>query len=116
MRDLMRAVAARSLAAIGLARRVDVDRERLLAAATMRETERQRAGRDAAAASAKLAALQEKLNEARERLVSERSESRFLRGLVREYRERLTRMETALAKSVAAERRLSAIFAGYDER
>lgn len=115
MRDLIRTTLRRSLAAAGLARTTAVDRERRRAEKT-RARERARADRVVAAAAARLTALGGKLHAAQERLVAERAESRFQRGLYKEYRERLTRAQTDLARSVAAERRLSSMFGGYEER
>jgi hypothetical protein len=105
IRDLTRRALRRVLATLGLARAADVEHERA-AAARIRLAERARADRKAVAASAKVKGLDEKLRAAHERLLAERAERDALRGLLRLYRDRLTRAEAQLAERSGAERHL----------
>lgn len=93
------------LAAAGLARRSEVEHERR-AASTMRASERTRARREAAAASAKIRELDDKLRTAHERLAAEHTECNSLVGVLRHYLVRLGRTEAELAERTAAARSL----------
>ena len=110
MRDLIRRLLRRSLAAAGLARRAEVERERQAAAKV-----RARAEQAATASASKLTTLQEKYGAARDRLAAERAESSFTRGLMRDYRGRLEDADARLARG-AADQELLSVFRGFDER
>ncbi len=105
IRTVLRAAARRLLTAAGLARAADVDRERQ-AVAAVRRAERTRAAREAAAASGRLKALDEKLRTAQEHASAEHADRTTLLGMLRHYLIRLTRTEAQLAGTLASERRI----------
>jgi predicted RNA methylase len=105
IRNLTRATLTRLLAACGLARAAEVEHERRGATA-IRAAERDRAGRAASAAAARLKDAEEKLRGTQERLAAEHEQREHIQGVLRHYLAKLRRTEADLAGRLSGERRI----------